>query len=325
VASSQYGPDDDEPYDHEHGDGRGPYGYRQHGYWRDDPGYRDRYGQPDQETTLPLPILDGPDDPRASLGSDGLYGPARPRRRGRRFLYRVTLTVATLAACLLIGFGILLLVTPSAGQATAIAARIAREHHEAYPGPAVPGNFARPLIATEDHRFYSDVGGMDPLALAHVAASAITGGPDEGGATIEVQLAKMLYVGADSPAAHTIESKLTEVALAVKLNAMYGKPRILRLYAEVAYYGHGYYGLQQASCGYFGHPPAGLTVTQGAMLAGIVNAPAYDDPIAHPAQARARLAHVIGRMVAVGYLTPEQGGAALSAPLHLTPGHSPNC
>ena len=325
MASSQYGPNDHEPYDHEHGDGRGPYGSQQRGYQRDDHGYRDRYGQPDQETTLPLPIVDDPDALGALPDSGGPYRPGPPRRRGRRFLYRAILTIATLAACLLIGFGILLLVTPSAGQATAIAARIAREHHEAYPGPAVPGNFARPLIATEDHRFYSEVGGIDPLALAHMAASAITGGPDEGGATIEVQLAKMLYVGANSSAGDTIGNKLTEVALAVKLDAMYGKPEILRLYAEVAYYGHGYYGLQQASCGYFGHPPADLTVTQGAMLAGIVNAPTYDDPITYPAQARARLAHVIGRMVAVGYLTPEQGSAALSAPLNLTPGHGPNC
>jgi membrane peptidoglycan carboxypeptidase len=235
------------------------------------------------------------------------------------------MTIATLAACLLIGFGVLLLVTPSAGQATAIAARIASEHHEAYPGPAVPANFARALIATEDHRFYSEVGGIDPLALVHAAASAVTGGPDQGGATIEVQLGKMLYLGADSPAHNTLKGKLTEAALAVKLNAMYGKAEVLRMYAEVAYYGNGYYGLQQASCGYFGHPPADLTVTQGAMLAGVVNAPAYDDPITDPLQARTRLAHVIERMVTVGYLTAAQGTAAFSDSLYLTPGHSPDC
>ena len=158
-----------------------------------------------------------------------------------------------------------------------------------------------------------------------MAVSAITRGPDQGGATIEVQLAKMLYIGANSPAHDTLKGKLTEVALAVKLNAMYSKAEILRLYAEVAYYGNNYYGLQQASCGYFGHPPADLTVTQGAMLAGVVNAPAYDDPITNPAQAHARLAHVIERMVAVGSLTSEQGRAALSTPLYLTPGHSPDC
>jgi Transglycosylase len=329
VASSQYGPGD-----HEHGDGRDPPGHPQYGYQRGDRGYRDQYGQTDRETTLPLPIVDDPGDPddpeyrrgpRASVASGGPHWSARPRRRGHRFLYKAAMTIATLVACLLIGFGVLLVVTPSAGQATAIAARIAAEHHEAYPGPAVPANFARPLVATEDHRFYSEIGGIDPLALVHVAASAVTGGPDQGGATIEVQLAKLLYLGADSPAHDTLKGKLTEVALAVKLNAMYGKAQVLRMYAEVAYYGNGYYGLQQASCGYFGHPAADLTVTQGAMLAGVVNAPAYDDPVTHPAQAQARLAHVIERMVTVGDLTPGQGRAALIAPLYLTPGHSPDC
>jgi membrane carboxypeptidase/penicillin-binding protein len=61
------------------------------------------------------------------------------------------------------------------------------------------------------------------------------------------------------------------------------------------------------------------------MLAGAVNAPDFDDPITHPAQAHTRLSHVIGRMVSVGYLTAQQGQQALSASLSLTPGHSPSC
>jgi len=268
------------------------------------------YGPQDAETTLPLPAIED----------------VKPRRRPlHRFLYRATLTIATLVACLLIGFGLLLAVTPSAGQATQIAARLARERGIACPGPPVPENFARPLIATEDHRFYSDIGGIDPLALIRTAKGAITGGPDQGGATLELQLAKLLYIGDNSPRHDTLSGNLTEVALAVKLDAMYGKAEILRLYAEVAYYGHGYYGLQQASCGYFGRPAAQLTITQGAMLAGVVNAPTLDDPIKNPVQAHARLAHVVERMVAVGDLTPQGGQAALSAPLNLTPGHNPNC
>jgi membrane carboxypeptidase/penicillin-binding protein PbpC len=298
------------------GGGRPP-GRQGDGFWLDDafetthafqaPG---AYAPAAAETTLPLPVLveEGP-----------------PRRRFRRFLYRFTLTVASLTACLAIGFGLLLVFTPSAGQATQIAARFARQHGTAYPGPPVPGDFARPLIATEDHRFYSEIGGIDPLALIRAAKGVISGEPDQGGATLELQLAKLLYIGDDSPQRNTLTGKLTEVALAVKLDSMYSKAQILRLYAEVAYYGHGYYGLQQASCGYFGRPPAGLTVTQGAMLAGVVNAPTLDDPIKNPAQAHARLAHVIERMVAVGDLTAGEGQAALAAPLALTPGHSPNC
>jgi membrane peptidoglycan carboxypeptidase len=61
------------------------------------------------------------------------------------------------------------------------------------------------------------------------------------------------------------------------------------------------------------------------MLAGVVNAPSVDDPIDDPANARARLEHVIARMVAVGYLTSAQGQQALRTPLGLTAGDNPRC
>jgi membrane peptidoglycan carboxypeptidase len=272
--------------------------------------YRDGGGFADADAdTAPLPLVAG----------------AGRRRRFRRFAYRAALMVASLLACLLIAFGVLLLLTPSASQAPKLAAGLARDRGIAYPGPPVPANFSRPLVATEDQRFYSEVGGEDPIALARVAGGAVTGAPDQGGATLELQLAKMLYVGADSARHGTLSGKLTEIALAFKLDVTYSKPQILRLYAEVAYYGHGFYGLEAASCGYFGHPSAALTVTQGAMLAGVVNAPTADDPINDPVQAHARLTHVINRMVAVGDLTPVQGAAALSAPLGLTQAHNPHC
>ena len=128
----------------------------------------------------------------------------------------------------------------------------------------------------------------------------------------------MLY----TPGQLGFNAELKQVVLAVKLNAAYSKQQILDLYAEVAYYGHGFYGLEQASCGYFGHPAKDLTLVQGAMLAGVVNAPSVDDPISYPANARARLEHVIARMVAVGYLTAAQGQRVLSTPLGLTAGDS---
>jgi membrane peptidoglycan carboxypeptidase len=243
-----------------------------------------------------------------------------PASRRRRYLKRAAITLGTIVVLLVMGTGILLLATPSAGQATRLAARQAAEHHIAYPGPSVPGNFARPLVATEDHRFYSEPG-IDPLAVGRVIQGKITGSTDQGGATIEQQLAKMLYTqGESGPFA-----ELTQVAVAFKLNYTYSKAEILRLYAEVAYYGHGYYGLEAASCGYFGHPASELTVVQGAMLAGVVNAPSIDDPINDPPAAHARLAHVVARMVAVGYLTPAQGRKVLGTPLGIVPRDAAGC
>ena len=212
-----------------------------------------------------------------------------------------------------VAVGLLFALTPSAGQATALAQAQAREHHIAYPGPPVPAYFAQALVATEDHRFNTDPG-VDPLAMARVVVSWITGREDQGGSTIDQQLAKNLYTSGHSGFAQDLE----QVAMAIKLNHAYSRAEILRLYAEIAYYGHGYYGLEAASCGYFGRPPDRLTLVQAAMLAGVVNAPTYDDPLVYPGQARIRLVHVIGRMAAVGYLTKAQETAALNAPLDLS-------
>jgi penicillin-binding protein 1A len=230
------------------------------------------------------------------------------------------ITLAGLLLVLAVLAGALWVITPSAADATALAATQARERGIGYPGPDAPANFTRPLIATEDHRFYSEPG-VDPLAVARVAQDWVTGGAFQGGATIEQQLAKLLY----TPGEDGFDAEVKQVVLAFKLNLAYSKQQILNLYAEANYYGHGYYGLQAASCGYFGHPAKDLTVTQGAMLAGVVNAPSVDDPIDDPGSARTRLEHVIARMVAVGDLTKAQGQQALAAPLGLTSGASPDC
>ena len=236
----------------------------------------------------------------------------RPSRRSR-IAVRAAKVLLAIVLLLATAVGLLFVLAPSAEQATALTRAQARAHHIAYPGPPVPQNFAQALIATEDHRFNSDPG-VDPLAMARVVVSWVTGREDQGGSTIDQQLAKNLYTGGHSGFTEDLE----QLAMAVKLNQTYSRPQILRMYAEVAYYGHGYYGLDAASCGYFGRPPDRLTLVQAAMLAGVVNAPSYDDPLVYPRQARTRLEHVIGRMAAVGYLTPAQETAALSAPLGLS-------
>jgi membrane peptidoglycan carboxypeptidase len=253
----------------------------------------------------------------SSGGSFGGDGPTRPLPAGRR-RFRIALRIAKillpLVAVFAVAVGLLFVLTPSAGQATALAQAQAQARHIAYPGPPVPAYFAQALVATEDHRFNTDLG-VDPLAMARVVDSWITGRQDQGGSTIDQQLAKNLYTGGRSA---NFSKVLEQMAIAVKLNQTYSRAEILRLYAEVAYYGHGFYGLQAASCGYFGRPPGQLTLVQAAMLAGVVNAPTYDDPLAYPKQARSRLVHVIGRMTAVGYLTQAQETAALHAPLGLS-------
>ena len=246
--------------------------------------------------------------------------PAAPKSRARRYLKRAGITLGVVILIGAAGVGFLWVDTPSAGDATQLAKAEAAQHGIAYPGPPAPANFSRPLIATEDKRFYSEPG-VDVLAVGRVAWSDVSGGTDQGGATLEQQLAKLLY----TPSQTGFDAELKQVVLAFKINASYSKAQILRMYAEAAYYGHGYYGLEQASCGYFGHPAADLTLTQGAMLAGVVNAPSLDDPIDDPVTARQRLEHVIARMVAVGDLSNSQASAALSASLGIVPRDQAGC
>jgi membrane peptidoglycan carboxypeptidase len=269
--------------------------------------------------TGPLRVLGARRSASDDGGEDVGYGPTRPlpRRNRRSWQLRLVLTIIKVILVVITvfaaGVALLYAFTPSAGQATSLAAAQAAGHHIAYPGPPVPQYFAEALVATEDHRFYADPG-VDPLALVRVASSWITGHTDGGGSTIDQQLAKNLYTSGNSSFPQIVE----QVVLAVKINRAYSRSEILRMYAEIAYYGHGYYGLQAASCGYFGRPPGQLTVVQAAMLAGAVNAPSYDDPLVYPEHARARLVHVIDRMAAVGYLTEAQQDAALKAPLDLS-------
>jgi hypothetical protein len=237
--------------------------------------------------------------------------PDRRRHRGRRLLLRAIGVVASLILLAVVAFGGLLVVTPSVGNAPALARAQDMAHRVAYPGPPVPARFATSLVATEDKRFYSEPG-IDLYAVARVGFGYLTGHGIGGGATLYQQLAKLLYTNGTSASA---ADEAEQVALAVKLYLTFPKQRILQMYADVAYFGNGFYGLAAASCGYFGVRPAGLSWPQAALLAGLVQGPSMDDPLTHPASAREREVHVIGRLVATGKLTQAQGRAALAVPL----------
>jgi len=291
------------------------------------------------DATIPLPADDlpviGPGPATTSPGADTVAagrgyvpadgydlatygrspgGPAAPgpgRSRARRLLIRAAGVAAALVLLAITAFGGLLIATPSVGNAPALVRAQDLAHHVAYPGPPVPARFAAALVATEDKRFYSEPG-IDLFAVARVGVSYVMGRGLQGGATLYQQLAKLLYThGSSASAADEAE----QVALAVKLYLTYTKQQILRMYADVAYFGHGFYGLAAASCGYFGVQPAGMSWPQAALLAGMVQGPSVDDPLTNPANARAREVHVVGRLVATGKLTPAQGRASLAVPL----------
>src|SRR6266849_2563423 len=218
-----------------------------------------------------------------------------------RWLRRVLIAVLAIALAGALAFAGLMVGTPSVSAAPLLAQAFDQADRAPQPGPLVPSRFAAALVATEDHRFYSEPG-FDPFAIGRVIAGRATGQPDQGGATLYQQLAKMLY----TPSQAGVGVEVEQIVLGIKLDLSYSKPQIMRLYAGVAYFGHGYYGLAEASCGYFGVTPAGLSWPQAALLAGLVQAPTADNPIAHYTVARAREAHVLDRLAATGTLTQAQ-------------------
>lgn len=234
----------------------------------------------------------------------------RQSRRRWRWVRLVMRGVAAVLVALVAAAGIIMTVTPSVGSAWSIARASARSHQSVFPGPPVPHKFSAALIATEDHRFWSEPG-VDPYAIARVLLAGLTGGGDQGGATIYQQLAKVLY----TPGKDGIPTEIEQIALAIKLKYSYSDTQILRMYSAVVYFGHGFYGLAAASCGYFGRPPDKLSWPQAALLAGLVQAPSAYDPLEFAQLARARERHVISRLVSTGVLARRQAIAALMAPI----------
>jgi membrane peptidoglycan carboxypeptidase len=242
-------------------------------------------------------------------------GRGRGYDRGRRpwwsRLARTTTGAVVIIICLVLAaFGILMAITPSAGDARQIARHEALSHHSPYPGPPVPAKFAAALEATEDHRFNAEPG-IDPIAVVRAGLSFLGGQRNLAGATIYQQLAKMLY----TPGQTGVSVEAKQLALAVKLKYSYSGAEILRMYADVAYFGSNFYGLERASCGYYAVRPAAMTWPQAALMAGLVLGPSLDDPLTSPGNARAREVHVIGRLVATGAITQAQANHYLKIPL----------
>ena len=240
--------------------------------------------------------------------------------RAGRVLRRFGVAVAVLAVVVVFAGVALMLWAPSAGSAVAIARAQDRQHKVAFPGPPVPVKFSDALIATEDHRFSYEPG-IDPFAIGRVLLGRLTGHGDQGGATLYQQLAKLLY----TPYRSGVLVELEQVALAVKLKYSYPGSEILRMYSDVVYFGHGFWGLQAASCGYFGTEPSGLSWPQAAVLAGLVQAPSAYDPLRYPALARLREQHVVARLVATGVLNSREAAIVLATPMRQLVANAGGC
>jgi membrane peptidoglycan carboxypeptidase len=172
------------------------------------------------------------------------------------------------------------------------------------------------VVDTEDARFWRH-GGVDWLAVARAAARDLERRRVvEGGSTITQQYVKNTYVSGE----RTLRRKLEEAGHAWGLERRNPKPAILEAYLNTVYFGQGAYGVEAAAQAYFSTGADRLTLTQAALLAGMIRAPAAYDPFRHPRAARARRAEVLDRMARNGHLPAAARARAAAAPLGLRPG-----
>ncbi|HEX8624221.1 MAG TPA: transglycosylase domain-containing protein [Allosphingosinicella sp.] len=166
----------------------------------------------------------------------------------------------------------------------------------------LPKHVPAAFISIEDRSFHSHLG----ISLRGIARAAWrnlgAGGVREGGSTITQQLAKISFLTAD----RTLARKGQEVLIAFWLEAWLTKEEILERYLSNVYLGDNTYGLRAASHHYFSVPPEKLSVTQAAMLAGMVKAPSRLAPTRNYKLARERGKIVIATMVRDGVLTQRE-------------------
>ncbi len=183
---------------------------------------------------------------------------------------------------------------------------------------AIPKRVIDAFLAAEDKDFYSEPG-IDPLRILRAAFTDIgrllRHERPEGASTITQQVAKNMLLNNQV----TIARKIREILLALRINRALSKNRILELYLNQIYLGSGAYGVAEAALTYFDESLDGLTLSQAAILAGLPKAPSLFSPKLHPRAARARRDWVLARMVADGFVSPQEAAKAKAQPIKTRP------
>jgi len=166
-------------------------------------------------------------------------------------------------------------------------------------------------ISTEDKNFY-DHFGFDILRIIKAGWVNITSGKTKQGAsTISQQYVKNLFLDFDK----TWERKWNELWLTLNMEAHYSKDEILEGYLNTINYGHGMYGVENASKFYFNKSAADLTLAEASLLVGIPKSPSNYSPIVNFELAKSRQKMVLSGMVKNGYITEEEMNTAYNEEL----------
>src|SRR3954470_22164768 len=188
-------------------------------------------------------------------------------------------------------------------QATAVfddqdrlAFTIFKEQRIEVPLSQVSPNLTKAITPIEDQRFFDHHGFGTVRIVSAALANVRHFRRVQGGSTITQQLARQSFLTPNK----SYRRKIQELILAARLERLYTKPQILELYFNKVYFGDGLYGVEAASRGYFGKHASEVTVSEAAMLAGLVKSPSSYAPTVSMERAVARRNTVLQAMLETG-------------------------
>ncbi len=185
-----------------------------------------------------------------------------------------------------------------------------QERRDFVPIQDMPAQLKNAIVAIEDERFYSH-NGVDPKGLARALLSNVTGGVQQGGSTITMQVARTFFLTQE----RTLARKLKEAMLTNRIELSLTKDEILELYMNQIYLGQRSYGFSSAARAYFGKSLKDLSLAQNAMLAGLPQNPSRHNPAVNPERAKQRQMMVLKNMLRLAYITQEQFDQASAEPM----------
>lgn len=179
----------------------------------------------------------------------------------------------------------------------------------------IPTHVEHAFLAAEDADFYNHEG-MDYVGMVRAMLSNLEAGElRQGASTITQQVVKNFLLSPE----RTFERKIQEILLARRLEQALTKNEILELYLNEIYFGHGRYGVEEASRFYFGKSVREINVGQAAMLASMPKAPGKFSPFKDPQRVKDRQIYVLKQMVKHGWLAPQDADGYIEKPLELSP------
>lgn len=179
------------------------------------------------------------------------------------------------------------------------------------PFDEIPKLVVEAFVASEDARFFEhrgvDVRGIGRAFYENLKAGHVV----QGGSTITQQVTKSILLTRE----RSYVRKIKEAILATRMDRTLSKKEILEIYLNQIYLGNRAYGIEAAAQNYFNKELKELTIAEAAMIAGLTQAPATDNPVVSPRKAKERQTYVLRRMYDVDYITKDQMNTALNETL----------